>query len=396
MSVRLAAENFLRKQQRRAAGRARQAVKRTDEGVRDAKHAVRRAGEQVRNFWINAARAVIRRVRPPVHAALRRKAHLSERWGFYRTEWAIERELQAVVSDGRPILAGPWVSEVGFETLYWIPFLHWFRAAFRLPADRFIAVSRGGTESWYRDVAGRYVDVWDDLAPEEFARRNAARGETKHLRPSDLDRDIVAAATHRLGLSESDVAILHPSLMYRLFTLYWSGQRAMGFVDARLRFTRIEPPVVIDRALLPPEYVAMKFYAAQSLPDSPAMRERLRALVLRTAERTPVVLLDTGLALDEHADYGLAGDRVISARQWMTPRNNLAVQTQIIGGARAFAGTCGSITWLAPRLGVDTSALYVNPQWLHAHLAVAMRAYHKLGAGRFAPADLRAFEALGQ
>ena len=77
----------------------------------------------------------------------------------------------------------------------------------------------------------------------------------------------------------------------------------------------------------------------------------------------------------------------------MTPQNNLGVQTQIVAGAKAFVGTCGSITWLAPRLGVDTSALFVDPKWLHAHLAVAMRAYHKLdGGGRFCVADLRAMQ----
>jgi len=114
------------------------------------------------------------------------------------------------------------------------------------------------------------------------------------------------------------------------------------------------------------------------------------------AARVPVVLLDTGLVLeDDHADYALGGSgNVISGRRWMTPQNNLGVQTQIVAGAKAFVGTCGSIAWLAPRLGVDTSALYIDPKWLHAHLAVAMRAYHKLDAGRFAPADLRALDPL--
>ena len=166
----------------------------------------------------------------------------------------------------------------------------------------------------------------------------------------------------------------------------------MGFVDAHLRFTRLAAPAVIDPALLPREYIAVKFYAARSLPDTPEMRAYLRGLVASLSERLPVVLLDTGLVLeDDHADYALAAaGQVISARPWMTPRNNLGAQTQIVGGARAFVGTCGSIAWLAPRLGVDTSALFVDPKWLHAHLAVAMRAYHKLGAGQFAVADLRA------
>jgi hypothetical protein len=190
--------------------------------------------------------------------------------------------------------------------------------------------------------------------------------------------------------------VLHPSLMYRLFTLYWSGHRAMGFVDAHTRFVRTDAAPIIDPALLPREYVAVKLYAARSLPDTPDLRARLRSMVAGLAEQTPVVLLDTGLVLeDDHGDYSFAeSGRVLSAKPWMTPSNNLAVQTQIVAGARAFVGTCGSIAWLAPRLGVNTSALYFDPKWLHAHLPVAMRAYHKLDAGRFQVVDLRALSGL--
>ena len=368
----------------------RRVLRVADEGRRDTLHAVRHAAEGLRDRLVTLAKPVFQRTRRRLRAADRRRAHLVERWGFYRTEWSIERELETIAAGDRPIVAGPWLSEVGFETLYWVPFLHWFRAAYRVSPERLVAVSRGGTESWYAGLASRYVEIWDDVDPQEFARRNAARATTKQYELSDLDRDVLASVERRLGTA--DVAVLHPGLMYRLFTLYWSGQRAMGFVDAHTRFTRVEPPAVIDPALLPRDYLAVKFYAARSLPDTPDVRARLRAVVAAASDRLPVVLLDTGLILDEHADYELAGSRIISARSWMTPRNNLAVQTQIIAGARAFIGTCGSLAWLAPRLGVDTSALYVDPKWLHAHLAVAMRAYHKLGAGRFAVADLRALE----
>lgn len=391
--VRQAADNLARREGRRLVRRLRWLAKAAQEGVRDARHAARRLIERVRDLVATSFKSALKRVRRPVRAAARRRTHLAERWGFYRIEWGIERELEAVAGSGRPIVAGPWLSEVGFEALYWVPFLHWFRAAFRVPAGRIVAVSRGGTASWYQDIADRYIEIWDEMAPAEFARRNAARGVTKQYERSDLDRDLLAAVARRLG--HEDFEVLHPGLMYRLFTLYWSGQRAMGFVDAHLRFTRLEPPAVIDPALLPPGYVAVKFYAARSMPDTPEVRAQLQAMVTALAERAPVVLLDTGLVLDEHADYDLGGGRVVSARPWMTPANNLAVQTQIVAGARAFVGTCGSLAWLAPRLGVDTSALYVDPKWLHAHLAVAMRAYHRLDAGRFAAADLRAFAPMG-
>src|SRR5204863_7853571 len=132
--------------------------------------------------------------------------------------------------------------------------------------SRVVAVSRGGVGSWYQGIADRYVEIWDELDPADFAARNAARGVTKHYERSPLDEDILDRVARRLGTRDFDV--LHPGLMYRLFTLYWSGQRAMGFMDAHARFAPIQAPAVIDPALLPPEYVAVKLYAARSLPDT--------------------------------------------------------------------------------------------------------------------------------
>jgi hypothetical protein len=290
---------------------------------------------------------------------------------------------------------GPWLSEVGFETLYWIPFLHWMKAAFHIDPARVVAVSRGGVGSWYQGVASKYVEMWDAYDPVEFARRNAQRPLMKQYEMSSFDQEVLDGLVPQIGTRDFDV--LHPGLMYRLFMLYWSGQRAMGFMDARTKFTTVAPPPIIDPALLPEEYIAVKFYAARSLPDTPRIREYLRTTVAGLAERLPVVLLDTGLVLeDDHADYTFASrGRITSARSLMTPQNNLGVQTQIIAGAKAFVGTCGSIAWMAPRLGVDTSAVYVDQKFLHAHLAVAMRAYHKLNAGRFATVDLRAIKPIG-
>jgi hypothetical protein len=184
--------------------------------------------------------------------------------------------------------------------------------------------------------------------------------------------------------------------MYRLFSLFWSGQRPLGFLDAHTRFEPIVAPAMIDASRLPSDYVAVKLYAARSLPDTPEIRRTLAWLVDSLAERTTVVLLDTGLVLDEHTDYAFGpSGRVISAKPWMTPANNLGVQTQIIARAQAFVGTCGSVAWLAPMLGVNTSAVYVDPKWLHVHLGVALRARHRAGGGRFAALDLRALDPLG-
>ena len=329
----------------------------------------------------------------PLRDALRHRAELREQLQWSRAAWQVEREIEDAVTGGRTLVVGPWLSEVGYEALYWVPFLRWVKEAFRIDPSRVVAVSRGGVGSWYDGIAGRYVEIWDEVNPAEFARRSAERGATKQLEISEFDRDVIAAVGRRIG---APIDVLHPSLMYRLFSLFWSGHRPLGFLDAHTRFEPVVPPRIIDASRLPREYVAVKFYAARSLPDTPEIRRTLAWFVDSLAERTNVVLLDTGLALDEHADYmfGSSG-RVVSAKAWMTPTNNLGVQTQIIAGAQAFVGTCGSVAWLAPMLGVNTSAVYVDPKWLHAHLGVALRACHRAGAGRLAALDLRALDPLG-
>ena len=337
--------------------------------------------------------SLLRRVRRPLRDALRHRAEMREQLQWSRAAWAVERQIDAVVNSAETIVAGPWLSEVGFETLYWVPFLRWVKAAFRVDPSRVVASSRGGVASWYRGIADRYVEIWDHIDPADFVRRTGERGATKQLEVSAFDREVVQVVERVVG---SRVAVLHPSLMYRLFSLFWSGQRAQSFLDARTRFEAISPSPILDPATLPREYVAVKFYAARSLPDTPDVRRTLAWFVDSLAERTHVVLLDTGLALDEHADYSFGSSgRVISARAWMAPNNNLAVQTQIIAGAQAFVGTCGSVAWLAPMLGVNTSAIYIDPKWLHAHLGVMLRACHRTGAGHFAALDLRALDPLG-
>jgi hypothetical protein len=337
--------------------------------------------------------SLLRKVKQPLRDALRHRAEMREQLRWSRVGWAVEREIDEIVNGAPTIVAGPWLSEVGFETLYWVPFLRWVKAAFRLDPSRVIAVSRGGVASWYHGIAARYMELWDHIDPAEFARRTGERGATKQLEVSAFDREVIQVVERVVG---SRVSVLHPSLMYRLFSLFWSGQRAQSFLDAHTRFEAVAPPQILDAAKLPREYVAVKFYAARSLPDTPEVRRTLAWFVDSLAERTHVVLLDTGLVLDEHADYSFGpSGRVVSARAWMTPTNNLGVQTQIISGAQAFVGTCGSVAWLAPMLGVNTSAVYIDPKWLHAHLGVMLRACHRAETGRFAALDLRALDPLG-
>ena len=368
----------------------------------ETKRGAKIAKKRTRGAWmavVGAARRAAEQLwalRKPVLRTKRRARQLREQAGSHLAEWRVEREVRG----DEPLLVGPWMSEVGFEVLYWIVFLRWVQRAFKLSPERVVAVSRGGVSAWYGDIAASYIDIFDLLTPDEFVRRNEERaareGTLKHYEASDFDADLVAAVTTRLGVPT--VRTLHPSLMYRLFRMFWSGHRPLGFLDSHTRYSRLALPAPTRPSGLPPRYVAVKFYAAKSLPDSEENRRYVKALVSRLARRLPVISLDTGMALDDHGDYRVGRDtQILSIRDvtTLTPQNNLAVQTDVIAGADAFVGTCGSLAWLAPMLGVDTVAAFADAKFLHSHLYVARRVYHLMQAGTFSPLDLNAMRTVG-
>ena len=114
-------------------------------------------------------------------------------------------------ANAEPILVGPWLGEVGFELLYWIPFLRWFAECYAVPPERIIAVSRGGAAAaWYTSFAGRCHDALSFIPPNEFKRRNFDRsgslGEQKQVARTPLDDEIVGLVRKAEGRDMSALA----------------------------------------------------------------------------------------------------------------------------------------------------------------------------------------------
>lgn len=350
--------------------------------------------------------------------AARRASHVASRWSprkkITRARLRAERrreqqafidaedqalaEVATLARDSRPIIVGPWLSEVGYEALYWVPFVRWICAEHRIAPERLVVVSRGGVSSWYADIAHRYIDIFDLMPPEEFATRNRERtdeeaGGQKQMGPGTLDVELVRRAER--SLSRSGHAICHPSLMYRLFRQFWVGNRSVESVLERMRFAAPRSNDRMPLPSLPSRFVAVKLYTGKALPDTPANRSLLRTWVQRLADDLPVVLLESPTSMDEHADFAFDGTRVTTLGSVMTPANNLGVQTEVLRRASGFVSTCGGLAWLAPMMGINTSALYSDDRFLTTHVYLARQAYRRISnAGTFAPVDLRGVEAL--
>ena len=295
----------------------------------------------------------------------------------------IESELARLAGSGRPIVVGPWLGEVGFELLYWVPFVRWFAARHGVASDRLVVVTRGGAAEWYRPFAARAIDALTLVAPSEFRARNRERtgelGEQKQVAVSAFDERLLRDVD---GVAR-DAAVLHPSLMYRLFAPYWWGHEPMSWVlryTTHCPFEHPAPPVG-----LPPRYTAVKFYFNDGFEDSPANRAFVERTVRRLAEAGPVVSLATrGDAVDEHAVCDAGHQAVRTIDSLVSPETNLAVQSAVIAGAERFVGTYGGFAYLAPSYRVPTLSYYADRDGFSArHLDLA-RAI-------FAPRDDEAF-----
>jgi hypothetical protein len=364
------------------------------------------AFDALRNAGFKVARRLQAAPKPLVRA-MRRHSRAQEHRAFRREADAIDREIAAIAATTRPIVVGPWLAEVGYEVLYWIPFLRWFQDAFGVSPDRLIAVSRGGMESMYRDVAAGYVDIFDLTTPQQLAARNAQRrsegegGGQKQSATSALDDELIAAVRSRRGLGE--VTVCHPSLMFRLFRNVWHGNLPFDLLWRRTRHvatsgpsTRTGPTVGGLPPGIPDDFIAAKIYAGPALSTQENTRQAVRTLVAQAATIAPVVLLEADLGIDEHRDFDLDGiPNVISARSLMSPRTNLDVQLALIARARFFLSACGGLAWQAPFMGVPTVAIYDSDSLLAPHLFVTRHAGALAGAAEFTPLDLRGVARIG-
>lgn len=293
----------------------------------------------------------------------------------------LDRELAALASGRGPIVAGPWLGEVGFEVLYWVPFLAWFAERFSVDRSRLVVISRGGTRSWYEPFAAGYCDVLDYVTPEAFKAQHDARvgeiGEQKQLRITGFERELLATMQGQAGAAGAP--LVHPSLMYRVLRPFWWGHLGPEWIERHARYRALRPPPREELPRLPASYVAVKFYFNDCFPETDDNRAFVRALVAALSSSAPVVSLSAGIELDDHGACHVDAHGVPDLAG-STPSRNLHVQSAVVAHASAFVGTYGGFAYLAPFYGVPCTAYYVDASgFSRSHLTMAQAALASLG-----------------
>ena len=301
------------------------------------------------------------------------------------TEQRVLDRLDRMRRNAQPIIVGPWTGEIGFELLYWAPFVRWAVEKFSLPAERLVVVSRGGTSSWYGSPNSRYVDVFSVAGVDEFRSRTATK---KQRTVTAFDRDIGRRV--RAALGGGAVQFLHPAMMYALFMPFWKDQAPVSRVSDHVRYGRIEPARPAALPVLPSKYVAARFYFSNCFPDTADNRAFVARVIETLADHQDVVMLNPGFRADDHTDSTTAAHRRVHTFDMSGhPADNLAWQTAIIAGAEAFVGTYGGFAYLAPFCGVRSIAFYSERNYFAYHLSQAQRAFADIGSDPLEAIDVR-------
>lgn len=265
-------------------------------------------------------------------------------------------ELGKLTGNTGPVIAGPYLSDAGMELIYWIPFLRWLLESSRLDKHNLIAISRCGAEQWYCELGGKYIDICDVMEPEEFASMinlRIAEG-IKQFSVTETETRLLSKITAKIDIR--DYHLIHPSLMYNLFTPVWKRHIPAEIIKDYTIYTplQLKNNRRIDR--LPDDYIAVKFNFCPQFPDTPQNRVFLEDLLTELSRQYPIVSLNTGLQVDRHTDFEFASEN--NLKDMTNFRNLLELQTNVIAGARLFVGTHSSISYLAPLLGRKTLYIY--------------------------------------
>lgn len=266
----------------------------------------------------------------------------------------VDLALRRAARNGNPVVLGPFLGEVGFELLYWIPMARRLMERHGVEPERVVTFTRGGAGHWYEDFAHRSLDVFDVIEPGQFRRQLAARrartGDDKMLSVEALDRRLIEEARARFGR----IAVVHPILMYSRLRWIWQGDRAPQTVHEHTDYHLLPHPEPLPD--LPDEYVAVKAYFNDCFPESDENRARLARLVERLAGTTDVLMLAAGAPVDEHEDWTGFDDHPRITRLDPDPRDNLVAQSAAVAGARALVSIYGGFSYLGAFLGVPTIA----------------------------------------
>lgn len=277
---------------------------------------------------------------------------------------AVTKLIAELNADTRPILLGPYRSELGFEVSYYLPFVQFLANQVKGFDQRAAVVTRGGLAPLYHEVAAQGYDLYALRSVTEVRRENLHdqqvrnKGKSiKQLGETPWDEAVLVDAANALGLG-TVYHTIHPAWMYWALAPYWEGTAGLAYLSAMTDFRLLPKITLPEMPTLPKKFVAVKCYARATFPyPHPDVSAWVQETVATLAAQCPVVLLNTSSDHDDHVDVAMSGPNIYRLPE-VAPESNLLVQTAVLAKATAFIGTYGGVAQLALRMGIPSVSVW--------------------------------------
>jgi len=261
------------------------------------------------------------------------------------------------------VIFGPWLGEVGSELQYWIPFIRRIRQEL-FPDKRVIAISRGGVESWYKDITEEYIELFHYLSINEYIRlrevivQNA--GLEKQLIMVSQEKSLINKITEENRLD--DYYIIHPSTMWKEVLPWAEGKAFINNILSMFSFKKFEISEkyknIVDKFNLPRKYLAVKFYESRLFPRTQKNILFIKNLINLLTKKVYLVNLNNS-KIDNHSSFSFDfNNQIVSITDQLKSEINLGVQTEIIRRSSGFLGTNGGFSVLPAFVGKPSLNFY--------------------------------------
>lgn len=269
-------------------------------------------------------------------------------------------KVEDIIKTNKKIIFGPWLGEVGYELLYWIPFIRKLCKNNNLSYENIYIISRGGVSEWYSDFSKNYIDIFDLISKENFDDiKNKIFQQNKSQKQSKMKMDIEFLKKY---FSETDYFFFTPSLMFNILPNYFKGYYGIQFIKKYFEYKEInlndknfESNLLKRYNLTKGEYTAIKFYKRESYENNESIHEMLNKI----SKGKKLISLDQQQTYDEHENfnnnYKCLGNLPLN--------QNLKIQSYIIKNSKYFYGTYGGFAYLATLLGTPNTTFETKKEF---------------------------------
>jgi len=269
-----------------------------------------------------------------------------------------ESNLKIKNSEKEYTIIGPWLSEIGYEILYWVPFLK--KHLEHLIQDKnkkFIVISRGGVKNWYSFLENfEYFEIFDLDKKKIFKHLSQRKNSLsqKQWDFSKLDNYYLKQVCEKKNLNKDDCLIIHPSVLFRNLKPYLNGNLAPNYVFKYLNHSNNSFVINLDQGLdyLKP-FVAIKLYESSILrlkKNESFFIDKINLVLNKLDRKYKLVYLDFKIE-DDHKDLVLnkSGHKTYSINDVysnINESNNIYLQDNLIQNSEFLVSTYGGFCYL--------------------------------------------------